>query len=230
MIGGIIGDVIGSPYEFKNINMTDFPLFKEESFYTDDTILSIAISQAVLNCKVYSKQQPTISHYTDKLLAYGIEYNSPKGDYGGYFRSWLNSDNHEAYSSYGNGSAMRVSSIGWLFDCEEKVIEQATLSLNMTYQYLNDNYADGNYNHSSCQDTVPQAIICFLESVDFEDSIRKAISIGGDSDTLACITGSIAEAYYKKINKKVLNNVYRLLPDSLFLDVSFFLKRYKTEQ
>lgn len=106
MIGGIIGDVIGSPYEFKNINMTNFPLFKEESFYTDDTILSIAISQAVLNCKVYSMQQPTISHYTDKLLAYGIEYNSPKGDYGGYFRSWLNSDNHEAYGSYGNGSAM----------------------------------------------------------------------------------------------------------------------------
>lgn len=255
MLGAMIGDIVGSVYEWNNIKTKDFPLFRDDCFITDDTVMTIATADALMK-----GGQP--DDFIDAYKKWGRRY--PDAGYGGQFGSWILSDDREPYNSRGNGSAMRVSPCAWLMDCgfcartgmwpsngREKAKRSAEVTHNhpegikgalavtdaiFMCRFYAGGYGDdmGNpikerlslaqykvqikehiereygYNLSktldeirptyqfneSCQDTVPQAIIAFLESTGFEDAIRNATSIGGDSDTLAAITGSIAEAAY----------------------------------
>lgn len=226
MIGAIIGDIVGSRFEFNNIKTKNFELFTKDCSFTDDTICTAAIADAI-----YRRID-----YKDSLLEWCNKYPNPKGSYGLSFERWFNSDNPQPYNSYGNGSAMRVSQIGFYFSSLDKVLEEAKKSAEITHnhpegikgaqavasaifkirtgnskeslkKYIEKEFGykldqtvsyfrEHNQFDESCQVTVPQAIICFLEGVGFEDSIRNAVSIGGDSDTIACITGGLAEAYY----------------------------------
>lgn len=234
MLGAIIGDIVGSPYEFDdyNIKTTDFPLFSKESEITDDTVMTLAVAQGLMNGK--KDPQKTYDEITKCMQKLGNEY--PYMSYGYNFQSWLCSDNPKPYNSYGNGSAMRVSSVAWFFDNLEDVEKYAEISALPTHNhpegikgaqavasaiflarsgktknkikdYIIKKYSYDlsktcdeirpNYHHvESCQETVPQAITAFLEGNDFEEVIRFAVSLGGDSDTLTAIAGSIAEAYY----------------------------------
>jgi ADP-ribosylglycohydrolase len=224
MLGAIAGDIIGSVYEFNNIKTTDFPLFRNNSFFTDDTVLTIATADCILNN----------GDYSDLYRKYYRKY--PERGYGGRFHDWGSSDNVGPYNSFGNGSAMRVSPVGFAYDTIDEVLKEAERSAAVTHnhpegikgaqavasavflarnkktrdqikEYISKNFGydlDDTLDNirpfykfdETCQGTVPQAIIAFLESDDYEDAIRKAISIGGDSDTIACITGGIAEAFY----------------------------------
>lgn len=241
MTGAIAGDIIGSVYEFDNIKTTDFPLFTNESDYTDDTIMTVAVADWLLNGGDLAKV----------MQRYGREYPHPTGGYGGRFSGWLREKDPLPYNSWGNGSAMRVSAVGWMFDSLEKTLEvaketaivthnhpegikgaQATaaaiylartgkskqdikLYIETTFSYDLGRTCDEirpfyRFNES-CQGTVPEAIIAFLDSSDFENAIRLAVSLGGDSDTLACITGGIAEAFYG-IPEDIKRQVYDKLP------------------
>lgn len=233
MYGAILGDIIGSPYEFDRGEKTKvFPLFSKESHFTDDTVMTIAVASALL---CVPRDYDAISLVVmDSMQHWGHEY--PRAGYGGNFREWLNAEEPKPYGSFGNGSAMRVSAVGWLYDTVELTRYVARLTAEVTHnhpegikgaeavasaiflartgeskksikKYIEDEFA---YNLSrtldeirphyhmdvTCQGSVPEAIIAFLESTDFEDAVRNAVSIGGDTDTIACIAGSIAEAYY----------------------------------
>jgi ADP-ribosyl-[dinitrogen reductase] hydrolase len=233
MLGSIAGDIIGSVYEWERIKTTEFPLFQVKSDYTDDSVLTFATAYSILNHIPYARS------YKDFSRRY------PGRGYGGRFRKWIVSDALDAYNSWGNGSAMRVSPVGFAFDSVEEVLEQAKMSAECTHNHPegikgaqatalsiflarkeNDketirkdiikrfNYPlnrtveeirpDYDFNES-CQETVPEAIISFLDSKDYEHSIRLAVSLGGDSDTLACIAGGIAEAYYKGVPEHIVN-------------------------
>jgi ADP-ribosylglycohydrolase len=253
MLGAIIGDIAGSVYEWNNIKTKDFPLFRSDCFFTDDTVMTAAVADAIM-------QGGTRDNFIDSMKKFGRMY--PNAGYGGRFGAWLNSDDRGPYRSWGNGSAMRVSPCAWMMDCgfcartgmwPENGRRTAALSAEIThnhpegikgalavtdaifmcrfyfggheFDYGNGdcctpdkwkaairNYIEKEHGYDlgrtldeirpaywfneSCQGTVPQAITAFLESTDFEDAIRNAISLGGDSDTLAAITGSIAEAAY----------------------------------
>ena len=262
MYGAILGDIIGSPYEFdfNNIKTKEFPLFSPASVFTDDSVMTIAVFDALdraLNLQpaaasaayepaasghVASDRTTPASIDSDKVKAalveslrrWGKEY--PYAGYGARFSMWLTGENPEPYNSFGNGSAMRVSSVGWLFPDMETTRTVARLTAEVTH-----NHPEGikgaestaaviflarsgaskteikdyiikefgydlsrscdeirpNYRHvESCQGTVPEAITAFLEGESFEDVIRTAVSLGGDCDTLTCIAGGIAEAFY----------------------------------
>ena len=253
MLGAIIGDIVGSIYEFDNIKTKNFNLFTNEMFFTDDTVMTIAIADAIIN-----GAKP--ENFILSMKKWGGDYIDKS--YGASFINWLKSENSEPYNSWGNGSAMRVSPCGWIAKLSEPFEEglkltedlakksaevthnhpegikgaQATASSiffmrhgkskNAIEEYKNKlkDYIQNKYKYDlnftlneirpsyafneSCQKTVPQAIVSFLESENFEDAIRNAISIGGDSDTLAAITGSIAEAAYgipEDIKEKAIN-------------------------
>lgn len=251
MLGAIIGDIVGSIYELRNIKTKNFLLFRDDCFFTDDTVMTIATADALMN-------GGENDDFIDAYKKWGRLY--PNAGYGGRFIKWIRSDDRRPYNSWGNGSAMRVSPCAWLLDCgsyartgfwSSDVWEQVFSSAAVTHNhpegvkgalataeaiFLSRFYAQGcafkncepwsleelkaeikksiesqyGYDLSqaldqirptyrfdvSCPGTVPQAIIAFLESCGFEDAIRNAISLGGDSDTLAAITGSIAEAAY----------------------------------
>lgn len=227
MMGAIIGDIVGSVYEWNNIKTKEFPLFQDKCFFTDDTVMTIAVAEGLMN-------GGTKADFIDAMKKYGRMY--PDAGYGGRFGSWLFSDSREPYHSWGNGSAMRTAAVGWWFDSIEETRAMAARAAGVTHdhpegikgaestaaaiflartghskaeikEYVErefgydlsptlDEIRPGYRFSESCQGTVPQAIIAFLESTDFEDAIRNAISLGGDSDTLAAITGSIAEAAY----------------------------------
>jgi len=254
MIGAIAGDIIGSQYEWVKIKTTDFELFTEMSSFTDDTVLTVAIADCVLNKKDYAK---TLKEYGRKYYYAG---------YGGWFVKWLYSKSPKPYNSYGNGSAMRVSSIGFAFNDLDIVMNEAKKSAEVTHNHpegikgaqaisaaiffartgktkneiknrikemfgynLDQKLDDIRPVYSfdvTCQGSVPQAIIAFLESDDYEDAVRKVISLGGDSDTLGCITGGIAQAYYKKIPKQIIEKVRSLLDKDLLKIVDSFTKEY----
>lgn len=251
MLGAIIGDIVGSRFEFNNTNDMNFKLFTDESTYTDDTICTVAIADAILNGKSYK----------DSLLEWCRKYPNPKGAYGGSFARWIYSTNPQPYNSYGNGSAMRVSPIGWAFDNYQEVLKQAELSAEVSHNHPEgikgaqcvanlilhlrtgkidkdavkrcvkksfgyeippvDYIRETNSFNETCQVTVPQAISCFLEAKDFEETIRLAISIGGDSDTIGAIAGSIAEAYYP-IPENVKYESINLLPQDMQIIVKQF--------
>lgn len=227
MLGAIIGDIVGSVYEWNNIKTKEFPLFSHDCFFTDDTVMTLAMAEGLLN-------GGTEEAFIRAMKKLGRKY--PDAGYGNRFGSWLFSDEESPYNSWGNGSAMRVSPVGWMYDTLEAVERYAEISASVTHNhpegikgaqataasiflarkgkakqeikiYVENTYGYDlsrtleeirpvNRFNESCQETVPEAIIAFLESDDFEDAIRNAISLGGDSDTLAAITGSIAEAAY----------------------------------
>ena len=254
MIGAITGDIIGSVYELHFTKSTDFPLFSPQSTPTDDTILTIAVADCILNGKEYA---PTIKEY-------GRSY--PYAGYGGMFLQWLASDNYDPYNSYGNGSAMRVSPVGFAYDTLDEVLEQAEKSAAVTHNHpegikgaqavasaiflarkgkdKNDirEYIEEMFNYDlhqrlddirphyqfdeTCQGSVPQSIIAFLESTNYEDAVRKSISLGGDSDTMACITGGIAQAYYKVIPEYIVNTVREILNSELMDIVDSFNDKF----
>lgn len=241
MLGAIIGDIVGSVYEWHNIKTKDFPLFREDCIFTDDTVMTVAISEAIKN-----GGKP--DDFIDAMKEYGRLY--PNAGYGGRFGRWILGSDREPYNSWGNGSAMRVSPCAWavplyqffhegIEDVEHLAERSAAVTHNHPegikgavtvaraiylmrygkarnaveeYKEIVRNETEERFGYDltrtideirltyrfneSCQGTVPEAIIAFLESTDFEDAIRNAISLGGDSDTLAAITGSIAEAAY----------------------------------
>ena len=229
-----MGDIVGSPYEFdhNNYKHKDFPLLSEKSHFTDDTVMTVAVARGLIAGKGIPER--TFEETKSEIRIWGETY--PHAGYGGMFRRWLHAENPKPYGSFGNGSAMRVSAAGWLFDTLDKTLEMAKVTAEVTHnhpegikgaqataaaiflartghskpeikQYVEQTFGyDLNrtcdeirptYHHvETCQETVPEAIIAFLESVSFEDALRNAVSLGGDSDTLACITGGIAEAFY----------------------------------
>ncbi|KMP11156.1 crystallin [Candidatus Nitromaritima sp. SCGC AAA799-A02] len=254
MLGAIAGDIIGSVYEVENIRTTDFPLFVKESRFTDDTVLTVALADSILHG----------ADYADSLKEYYNFY--PQAGYGGSFIGWAASPSREPYNSWGNGSAMRVSPVGFAFDSLDTVLDRARESAAKTHNhpegikgaqatasaiflartgkakeeirkfiedhfgYSMDECTDSLREHYqfdvSCQGSVPQAITAFLESENFIDAIRRAISIGGDSDTIACIAGGIAHAYYKEIPESVIDRVYQALDSRLSRIVKLFCDKF----
>ena len=249
MLGAIIGDIVGSVYEWNNIKTKEFPLFREDCFFTDDTVMALAVADAIMQMDRDKLLGPDAEKtFAASMKKWGRRY--PNAGYGGRFSQWLVSYDNQPYNSWGNGSAMRVSPCAWAvpqsFMAHESIDQLERLaktSATVTHNheegikgavetalaiwymlrargYTNESNSIQHWkqmiiSHSkydlsktldeirptytfneSCQETVPQAIIAFLESTDFEDAIRNAISLGGDSDTLAAITGSIAEAAY----------------------------------
>ena len=272
MLGSIIGDIVGSIYEFQNIKTKDFPLFSDEKEYTDDSVLAIATADWLLHG----------GKVEDYYFRYATSYCSPMGGYGSGFLNWVRTvqNNHifHPYNSCGNGSAMRVTPVGWLnhwnplfrekhilkiaklsAECTHNHIEgikgaQATAlcvflakkgkspniirkriekefgyNLSLNVDEIRQRYSwkglDNAGNGGTCQGSVPEAITCALEAHDFEDAIRNAISIGGDSDTIGCITGGIAEALFG-IPEAIRQKGESYLPKELKDIVEEFEKQY----
>jgi len=221
MLGAILGDIVGSPYECKQIKTKEFELFTANSHFTDDSVLTVAIADALLH------QLP----YGETLKAYGRCY--PDAGYGSTFRRWMQSDSLEPYNSWGNGSAMRVSPVAYGFYHFEQVLAEAAQTAQVTHNHpegikgaqaialgiflareghnkpgireaienllgydLSMNYQELPPSDVSCVGSVPHGLIAFLQSTSFEDAIRNAVFIGGDTDTIACMAGALAEAFY----------------------------------
>ena len=254
MIGAIIGDTVGSIYEFNNIKTKEFDWVDDNMSPTDDSILTFATADWIMHGGEAWK------YYVD----YASRYECPVGGYGGRFLEYVDramaTGEHEPYNSCGNGSAMRIAPVGWAFDTKEEVLARAKESaecthnhpegikgaqatalaifmarkgagkdeikatiesefsydLNFTLDELRPEYSWAYPGAALCQGTVPQAIRCVLEASDFEDTIRNAVSLGGDSDTLACIAGSIAEPVFG-------------IPQKIYTIGSNILKRYFPE-
>jgi len=243
MIGAIAGDIIGSVFEQQNTKSMDFPLFSSATRFTDDTVLTVAVADCLLHG----------GDYTATFKAYVARY--PNAGYGGNFLRWAQSSETEPYGSYGNGSAMRVSPVGFFFKDLDTVLAEAEKSAAVTHNHpegikgaqavaaaillarqgetrahirefisrrfgydlersLETIRLDYQFD-ASCQGSVPEAIIAFLESTSYVDAIRKAISLGGDSDTIACISGGIAQAFYKGVPVFIADKVYALLDEPL---------------
>lgn len=243
MIGAVIGDIVGSRFEFNNLRSKKFKFLHEDCFFTDDTVMTYAIAQAVMDTKGNYDNLSELAIKSMKEI--GKEY--PDCGYGLKFIKWINSKKPKPYNSMGNGAAMRVSSVAWVSRSIEetkelsykvtavshnhpKGIEGAECTAVCIYMALHGAPKEDIYNYTKkiynipqksdinkirreniynelCDPCVPQAIQCFLASKDFEDAIRNCISIGGDSDTIAAIGGSIAEAYYgvpKDIEEKAV--------------------------
>ena len=262
MLGAIIGDTVGSHYEFHNTKDYNFEMFADRSSYTDDSVMTMAVAHWLL-----SDPQQSYQGLEDAMVEFGEKFPCPMGDYGGLFYQWLFAPEGEwrdcgtpyesltgrrPYGSWGNGSAMRVSAVGWFFDSLEKTLEEGIKGAQATVaaiylartgktkeeirEYISSQFGydlqkSWEYWHpiyrweSSCQGTVPQAIIAFLDSDSFEDAIRKAVSLGGDSDTLACITGGIAEAYYKEIPAYMVDRTTEQFPEVFNKILSALRKR-----
>lgn len=234
MYGALLGDMIGAPYEFDRGNKSkEFPLFCENSRFTDDSVMTIAVAEALLDGR-FLDDDSIRAALIKSMRKWGKKY--PDAGYGRKFLCWLREKDPKPYGSCGNGSAMRVSAAGWLFDTLEETREKARLTAEVTHDHPEgikgaeatssaiflartgrskgeirdyivqefgydlsrtcDQIRPSYYHNESCQKTVPEAITAFLEGTDFEDVIRTAVSLGGDCDTLTCIAGSIAEAFY----------------------------------
>jgi ADP-ribosylglycohydrolase len=255
LLGALAGDVIGSVYEFNAPKTTEFELFTPESQITDDSILTLAVADAIMNGCCYQ----------DRIRKYALAY--PHNGYGGMFLSWMYARHPRPYNSFGNGSAMRVSPVGWAFNSAEDVLREAEASAAVTHNHPEGikgaqavAFAVFHARHGgtkaeirteiterfgydlsltldairptyqfneTCQGTVPQAIIAFLESENFEEAIRNAISLGGDADTLAAISGSIAEAFYEGVPEEIAREVRTRLPEELWSIVERFSRKWK---
>ena len=261
MIGSIIGDIVGSIYEFtpNNIKTKQFEFFNPNGSYTDDSILTFATADWLLH-------GGEVAHYYSK---YGEKYPWPMGGYGGGFKLWLvrsiRHQDYRPYNSCGNGSAMRVGPVGWAFDTIEEILAKAKESAECTHNHpegikgaqatalaimMARHGCDKNEIRSeiekrfeydlqftceqirptytwggTCQDSAPQAIVAFLDGEDYEDSIRNAISIGGDSDIIGCIIGSIAEAYFG-VPADLRNSAMNYLPEEFQSIISEFENKF----
>jgi ADP-ribosylglycohydrolase len=254
MIGAIAGDIIGSVYEFNNIKTKDFILFSDRCFFTDDSILTIALADSIMTGKPYVENLKTFYQWY------------PNGGYGGSFHRWAQSRRSEPYNSWGNGAAMRISPVGFTYNDLDTVLQKAREFTALThshpegikggqatatavflarsgnskaeikefvesrFQYDLSKHVDDirptyEFDESS-RGTVPQAIRAFIDSVDFEDAIRTAVSLGGDTDTLACITGGIAQAFYGSVPETIQQNVYSILDNRLGVITQRFMERY----
>lgn len=254
MLGAIAGDIIGSVYEFQPIKTTDFPLFGEESRFTDDSVLTVAVADSIITGKSYAAA----------IKQWGRRY--PQAGYGKNFYQWLMSRCSVAYESWGNGSAMRVSPIGWAFDSLEQTLKEARRSAEITHNHpegikgaqviagsifmcrqkaskerirewieafagyeLQRKTADIRPNYRfdvSCQGSVPEAIICFMESKSTEEAIRLAVSLGGDADTQACISGALAHAYYGALPDEIKLETTKRLPEDMKEVLKVFSDKY----
>lgn len=255
MYGAILGDIIGSPFEFDRGDKTkNFELFTKGCQFTDDSVMTAAIAEALIAVGIDASKEEMEEAVIANMQKWGRRY--PDAGYGGRFRYWLEAPKPKPYNSYGNGSAMRVSAAGWLYPTLERTREVAGYTAEVSHnhpegmkgaeatasciflarngvnkakmkEYVSREFGYNlnrtldeirpRYHHvESCQLTVPEAITAFLESENFEDAVRNAVSLGGDTDTLAAITGSIAEAYYgisailreecrKRVSEDILN-------------------------
>lgn len=257
MLGAIAGDIIGSIYEGRHhrIKTTDFPLFDARCRFTDDTVLTIATAEVLLHGLDYAAV----------YRAYGRRY--PDAGYGGAFIQWIFDDQAGPYNSWGNGSAMRVSPIGWAFDTVAEVLAEAERSAAVTHNHPEgikgaqatalavylartghpkaaikqeieqrfgyhlsrrlDDIRPGYRFEVSCQGSVPEAMIAFLEAEDVEQAIRLAVSLGGDSDTQASIAGGLAEACFGPLPATLEAEVRRRLPGDLLAVVDTFTARFR---
>ena len=255
MLGAIIGDTVGSVYEFNNIKTTKFPLFDPRCNYTDDSVMTMAVADWLL-----TDPQHGMDTLETSFLNFAQKYPCPMGGYGPGFYRWLFEPEtfvegkRHPYHSFGNGAAMRCSANGWMFDTLEETESVAKISAEITHNHPEGikgaqstaaaifmarngkskeeirNYISTKYGYnlnrtceeirpvydwdSSCQGTVPEAMVAFLDSTDFESAIRLAVSLGGDSDTLACITGGLAEAYYQEIPEEIVKEMWSRLPET----------------
>ena len=254
MIGAIAGDVIGSVHEHARTKTKDFPLFHESCRFTDDTVMTVAVASQLLRG----------SDYVDTFHEFFHAY--PQAGYGGTFIRWAGYRHRDPYNSWGNGSAMRVSPIGFAFDSLDEVMAQARASAEVTHNHpegirgaqatavaillarmgqekadikghiesefgyhLSDRLDDIREAYAfdvSCQGSVPQSIVAFLESESYEDAIRNAISLGGDADTMACIAGGIAEAFYGSVPDDISVRVLDLLDTRLRSIAIEFIHKY----
>lgn len=252
MLGAIAGDVIGSIYEFHPVkcDWDEFPLFTDKSVFTDDTVMSMAVGEALMQGKDTDNLREII---IDCLHSFGKGW--PRAGYGAKFAQWLMFGKREPYNSFGNGSAMRVSPVGWVAESLEEAENLAAMTAEVTHNHPEGikgaqatagaiflarqgrakgdikDYVSGKYNYNldrtlaeikktyrydiTCQGTVPEAIIAFLESGNFEEAVRKAVWLGGDADTLGAITGSIAEAFYGGIPDRIAAETLLRLDDEL---------------
>lgn len=257
MLGAIAGDIIGSVYEHANVKTKNFPLFKKESWFTDDTVMSLALADALV-------------HERDFAQNFRRFYNwYPRAGYGNMFKAWATDTNRKAYQSFGNGSAMRVSAVSYAFEKAEDVLDFAKKSAAVSHDHpegilgaevialatflarkgyekadilnavadhsgyditfsLNDIRDDYHFD-ATCQGSVPQVLVAFREGQNFEDVLRSAISIGGDSDTIACMAGSIAGAFYK-IPEEIDLETRRRLDDRLLGVLRLFEEKYGIEK
>jgi ADP-ribosylglycohydrolase len=256
MIGAIVGDIAGSTVEYSPVKpVDDIPLFFPHSFFTDDTVLTVALADSIM----------TGAPYVKKLKEYFWRY--PNAGYGGSFAHWATSKEEAPYNSWGNGSAMRVSPVGFAYDTLDEVLERAKQSAAVTHNHREgikgaqataacillarqgksrdqiQDYVEATFSYNlhrsldairptyrydiSCQGCVPESILCVLESTDFEHAIRLAISLGGDADTMACIAGGIAQALYGGVPEKIKGQAIRLLDDPLRDIVKRFGETYK---
>ncbi len=254
VLGAIAGDVIGSVYEWHNTKSLDFELFSEQSRFTDDTVLTVAVADSILS------GAPLVELLRQYVLAY------PRRGYGGYFRKWVESGSTSPYGSWGNGASMRVSPVGFAYPTLEETIARAAESAAVTHNHeqavtaacavaaaiflartgvrrheiqreletrfgydlsvsLEEIRPSYTFDVSSAG-SVPQALRAFLESTSFEDAIRRAVSIGGDSDTIACITGGVAHAAYGTVPPEIRSAVLARLDPRMIEVVEAFSQRY----
>lgn len=256
MLGALVGDVVGSVYEWNNHRSKVFPLFGPACIFTDDSVLTVALAEAILEG----------TDYAIIMRAYGRRY--PSAGYGGMYRQWLLDPSRGPYNSFGNGAAMRISPAGWAYASLEETLEQARQFTALTHNHPEgikgaqavagaiwmarqkstkadirawvertagydlsrtcDQIRPGYRFNETCQKTVPEAFAAFLEATDFEDAIRNGISLGGDSDTLTCITGSLAEAFYGGVPAAIERETLARLDDPLRRTVQRFRERFAT--
>jgi ADP-ribosylglycohydrolase len=254
MLGAIAGDIIGSVYEWRPIKTTRFPLFHPACRFTDDSVLTVALADSLLSG----------TPYVASLKRYYRDY--PHAGYGGRFHQWAQSESSAPYHSWGNGSAMRVSPVGFAGRTLEEVLDQARESAAVTHNHPEGikgaqaiasaiflartghdrdqirDFVASRFGYDldrsldeirpayafevSCQHSVPQAIRAFLESTDFESAVRLAISLGGDSDTLACMAGGIAHAFYGGVPEAIRERTYEILDPPLAEVTRRFIERY----
>lgn len=254
MIGAIAGDVIGSCYEFRPVKAEEFPLFPEGATFTDDTVLTAATAEALLEGGCYA------AAYRE----WGRRH--PDRSYGSLFRQWLGSADPRPYGSCGNGAAARVTPLGWAFRTLDEVLREAERSAAATHDHPEGirgaraaagcvflartgasredlrAFAEGGIGYrlhrrlveirpayrfdETCQGSVPEAITAFLESEGYEDAVRKAVSLGGDADTQAAIAGGIAEAFYGGVPVPILREVLPRLALDVGAAVGRFYRRF----
>ncbi len=254
MLGAIAGDIIGSVYEWSPNKSKNFPLFQAKSCFTDDTVLTVAVAESLLSGVGYA----------ESLRNYARRY--PSAGYGGMFQRWAFNGSMGPYNSFGNGSAMRVSPVGWAMEDIEAVLSEAARSAEVTHNHPEgikgaratalalflarkgadkaeirreierrfgyflrttvDELRPGSSFDVTCQGSVPSALVSFFDSVDFEDCIRNAISLGADSDTLAAIAGGIAEAHYGGVPEAIREGVFHRLDGNLAEVTRTFRRRF----
>ena len=262
LMGAVLGDIAGSIYEFNPHKSTDVNLTDKSMDFTDDTIMTIAVADWILNDKLHTKKGLVAC-----MQKWGRKYPHPMGAYGNMFSQWLREDNPKPYNSWGNGSAMRVSAVGFAFDTLEQTMKMAKKCAEVTHnhpegikgaqataaaifmartgntkdeiRHFITNTFGYDINRScddirptyefdgSCQGTVPESIIAFLDSKDYEDALRLCISLGGDADTMGAITGAIAGAYYNKMQYSLYEFGMDKLPDDIQNVISDFDNKYE---